>query len=107
MELQKENSMSKAALILSIIGGCSTFLLPFYLPCFFGGISMVLALLSKGNQAKLSSNAKAALTISVISVVINVVILAGCFYLVFNVPEFQEAFDQAYQQLYGESFFVR
>ena len=46
----KENNMATAAMTLGIIGGLSTFLLPFYLPCIFGGISMVLAFLSKGSS---------------------------------------------------------
>ena len=101
----KENNMATAAMTLGIIGGLSTFLLPFYLPCIFGGISMVLAFLSKGSSPRLSARAKTGFLTSLCSIIINLCILAGCFYLVFNVPEFQEAFDQAYEQLYGESFY--
>ena len=101
----KENSMATAAMVLGIASGISTFLLPFELPCIFGGISIVLAFLSKGSKAKLSARAKTGFITSLCSVILNFFILAGCFYLVFNVPEFQEAFDEAYEQLYGESFY--
>lgn len=100
-----ENSMATAAMVVGIIGGLSTFLLPFYLPCILGGISMVLAFLSKGSSSRLSARAKAGFITSLCSISINICILAGCFYLIFNVPEFQEAFDEAYEQLYGESFY--
>jgi len=101
----QENSMATAAMVTGIIAALSTFVLPFYMPCLFGGLSMVLALLSKGNEPKLSSRAKSGFIVSLCSLILNTLILVGCFYLIFHVPEFQEAFDQAYEQLYGESFY--
>lgn len=101
---QQENGMSTAAMVTGIIGGISTLFLPFYLPCIFAGVSIVLALLSRGGRNRLSSHAKAGLIVSVCSLVLNAFILAGCYYLVFHVPEFKEQFDQAYEQIYGESF---
>lgn len=103
-DVPQENSMANAAMIVGIFGAVSTFLFPFYLPCMLGGISLVLAFLSKGNAPKLSSRAKAGFLTSLFSICINICILAGCFYLVFHVPEFQEAFDHLYEQIYGESF---
>lgn len=104
-DLPKENSMAAAAMVLGIIGAASTFLFPFYLPCIFGSISLVLAFLSKGASPRLSGRAKAAFLTSLCSILINFCILAGCFYLIFRVPEFQEAFDSFYEQIYGESFY--
>lgn len=103
-DVSQENSMTTAAMTIGIIGGVSTFLLPFYLPCIFGGISLVLAFLSKGSAPRLSKKAKAAFFTSICSIGINLCILAGCFYLVFHVPEFREAFDHLYEQIYEESF---
>lgn len=101
----QENGMATAALITGIVGGLSTFVLPFYLPCVLGGVSIVLAFLSKGELARLSARARSGFIISLCSLLLNAALLAGCFYLVFHVPEFQEAFEQAYEQLYGESFY--
>lgn len=102
---QKENSMATAALVTAVIGCVSTFIiLPVYLPCVFGGISIVLALLSKGAQPHFSRRAFAGVITSVCSIILNVFIFIFCFYLVFNVPEFREQFNQTYEQLYGESF---
>ena len=101
---QQENAMSTAAMIVGIIGAISTFLLPFYLPCLLGSISIVLGLLSKDGSNKLLSHAKAGILTSVCSLILNVFILIGCFYLVFHVPEFHAQFEQMYEQMYGESF---
>lgn len=101
----RENSMATAAMITGIVGALSTFVLPFYMPCVLGGVSIVLAFLSKGDTPRLSPRAKSGFIVSLCSLILNTFILVGCFYLVFNVPEFQEAFEHAYEQLYGESFY--
>ncbi len=101
---ERENRMATAALITGILGAFSIICLPLYLPCIFAGISIVLALLSKGSKSKLSAYAKAGLITSVCSLILNLLILAGCYYLVFNIPEFRQEFNQAYEQIYGESF---
>lgn len=101
----KENSMATAAMVTGIIGGLSTFILPFYLPCILCGISIVLAFLSKGRSPRLSAHAKSGFILSLCTLILNIFILAGCLYLFFCVPEFQEGFDQMYEQIYGESFF--
>lgn len=103
--LQKENKMATASMVLGILGGVSTFLLPVYFPCLFGSISLVLAFLSKGSDPSLSRRAKTGFLISLASILINAFILAGCFFLILRVPEFQEAFEQVYEQIYGESFY--
>lgn len=100
----QENSMSTAALITAIVGCLAIFILPVYLPAIFAGISIVLALLSKGSNPRLSSRALTGMIASISCLVLNGIILVLSFYLVFTVPEFREQFEQTYEQFYGESF---
>lgn len=101
---QKENSMATAAMVVGIVGAASVIFLPFYLPCILGGISIVLALLSKGSAARLSTYAKTGMIVSLCSFALNAVLLGFSFYLFFAVPEYQEEFNRIYEQMYGESF---
>lgn len=101
---QKENSMSTAALTMAVIGCLTLFIMPVYLPTIFAGISIVLALLSKGSNPRFSPRAMTGMIASICSLVFNMLILILCFYLVFTVPEFHEQFEQTYEQIYGESF---
>ena len=101
---QSENNMSTAALITAIVGCLTIFILPVYLPAVFAGISIVLALLSKGSNPRLSSRALTGMIASIGCLILNGIILILSFYLVFAVPEFREQFEQTYEQFYGESF---
>ncbi len=101
---QRENAMATASMITGIIGGLSIFLLPVYLPCFFAGISIVLALLSKGNRNKLSPYALAGMITSLCSVILNMAIMIACIFLFLKIPEYRQEFNRVYEQMYGESF---
>ena len=96
--------MSTAALTIAVIGCLAIFILPVYLPTIFAGISIVLALLSKGSSPYFSQRALTGMIVSICSLILNILIFILCICLVFTVPEFHEQFDKTYEQIYGESF---
>ncbi len=82
------NGLSVAALILSIIG---------VLTMLFGGsvvlgsLAILLALLSRGS-GRMSGQAKAAVGISIVSIVLGILILVGAFIYVFTSSDAQEMY---------------
>lgn len=82
------NGMSTAALILSIVGiltmlvGGSVIL---------GSLAILLALLSRGSRP-MNGQAKAAITISIIGIVLGIVVIIGMFVYVFTSSDAQELY---------------
>ncbi len=97
-----------AALILGLLSILTAFLGTVYPPFLFGGLAIILAILSKGMDRKLLTNAKAGLITGIVGLVVNVVVMTASLILFFTNPQMQEAvfaqIDQTYEMLYGESF---
>lgn len=98
------SGLRTASFILGIAAIVSTVMMTVYFPFIFGGLSIVLALLSKGYEQKMSSQAKTGVICSLIGLVLNCLIVGGSLYTVFSNEEVFEQFDQMYEQIYGESF---
>lgn len=97
--------MATAALILGVaaISTCWTF----YLPIALGCLGIVLALLSKGFERKLSGSAKMGILLSISGIVVSFVItMASTLYLIHNpdiLLDFGRQTDLMTQQIYGQS----
>ena len=76
---QKPNYMETAALVLGVLSvvTCSCI----YGAYIFGGIAIVLALLSRGGKMKLGSKAKIAIILAIAGIVITTAFYAVCFYI--------------------------
>ena len=98
------NKLAVASMITGIAAIPVTFVVPLYLPLILGSISITLAFLSKGYNQKLHANALTGVITSLSSIFLNVVVVGISFYLVFCVPEYREMFNDACEQLYGETF---
>ncbi len=106
---QKGDPLATASMITGIIAVVSPMLIivfPFalYFPFIFGGISIILALLSKGTAAKMISKAKSGIICATIGLVCNIALICTSFYLVFNNAEFRQSFDDAFIEMYGMTF---
>ena len=101
---EPNQSMYTAALILGVITLVSAVMMTVYLPFVFGGLSIIFGILSRGQNRKLPGQAKTGIIIAVAGLVLNIGIIAGSFYLVFNNPEVRKQFDITFEQMYGESF---
>lgn len=84
------------AVITALFG---TMIFPFIL----GGLSIIFAVLSKGNTARYQLNAKVALIVSCIALIGNTAYTGFAFYNLFYNEEYQEQLDETFQQLYGMS----
>ena len=97
--------MAMAALLVSI-GAVSTFW-SVYLPFIFGSIAIILALLSKGSEKKMLTQAKTAIGCSIGGFVITIaVIISSLTFLISNpsiLVEYGKQYDQVCEQIYGQS----
>ncbi len=93
-------------MILSLIMGFITFMSCafIFLAMITGGLSILFAILSKGNHTKMNYAAKAGITASVIGMVFSVMITSSIFYLVFNNSQYRELLNTTYESMYGETF---
>lgn len=93
-----------ASLVLGISAVFSAFMMTVYLPFILGGISIILAILSKGSGPAVSGRAKAGIACSIGAILLNVMIVGWSTFTVFNNPDVYRQFNSMYEQLYGESF---
>lgn len=96
------NSMSTAAAVLGVTAAASTMVLPVYLPCILGSLAIVMALLSRGS-ALMALRARIGLTVALVSIIMNIMMLASGVYMFVTVPEVRQQFYDFYEQIYGES----
>lgn len=93
-------------MILSLIMGVLTFMSCAFI--FFamitGGLSILFAILSKGDHPKMNYAARAGITASVVGIIFSVILTSSVFYLVFNSSEYREMLNTTYESMYGQTF---
>lgn len=103
---QRENSFITVSLIFGITAIVSV--ISIFFPFIFGGLGILFALLSKGNDKQMTGKAKAGLITSLLGMSFSAFIVIASFVIVFSNPEsralFYEEYDKAYEQQYGTSF---
>lgn len=85
--------------ILSCICGC--FILS---SIFFGALSILFAILSKGHKQQMIPAARSCVILSVIAMVLSTVTTTVSVYQVFSDPEMYQEFSTQYESLTGVSF---
>ena len=107
---QSPNPMETLSLILGVLSvvTCSCC----YLSLPMGAVAIVLALLSRGGQMKLSSKAKLAIAVGIMGLALTIGMYTLCFYVTFtNLEMFEEMMRQYcdnmgldFETLYGDMF---
>ncbi len=103
---QFDNTMATAAMITGILSALSLiFILLFpILPFILGGVSIVLAMLSRGSGKQFSSHAKTGMATSICSISAVFLLTVVVCICLFTSETFMEEFNQTYEEYYGESF---
>ncbi len=103
---QPENQMSTAAMVTGIIALVSVILIPLFpfLPFIFSGVSIALAMLSRGSNKRFSSHARAGLVTSSCGLVLTFLLFALVIYLITSVAEYQDEWNRAYDRIYEETY---
>lgn len=73
-------------------------------PYIFGGLAIIFAVISKGNNARYQVNAKIAIWASVGVILLNSLIIGASVFLLYNSDTFTEQLNTTYEQLYGVTF---
>lgn len=102
------SSFATASMVLGILAIVTAFLGTVYPPLVFGGLAVILGLLSKGNDKAMLPNARVGVLTAVLGIVINIIVVSVSFYVIFATPngrqEFHDQLNQYSEYLYGESF---
>lgn len=70
-------------------------------PFIFGGLSIIFAILSKGNTASYQLNAKIAIIVSCIALIGNTAYTGfACYNVLFN-EEYRQQLNETFEQIYG------
>lgn len=107
---KKNHALVRSAFIMGILSlvcalTCFNFLAPV-----FGGLGIIFALLSKGQDEKLEKKAKSGLVLSAASLITTMVIIIGSFIFTFaslsqyEPDELHDYLNEAYEETYGKSF---
>lgn len=104
----KGDGMATAAMALGIISLVSLLFLQVSIPFFVSGVSIILAILSRGSAKKMLGKAKAGLTCGTISLVLDLAFCVFAVWLVFALPtlspELKEEVNKACEEQYGVSY---
>ncbi|MDD2972674.1 MAG: hypothetical protein PHE02_11150 [Lachnospiraceae bacterium] len=105
--VKRANSMAVASMSMGIISLVLAFTCTLYPTLICGGVAIIFALLSKGTDAKMHSNAKTGLITAIIGLLFDIAVIGISMMLIFSplaVPEYKNEFNRMYEQIYGESF---
>ncbi|MDE7248202.1 MAG: hypothetical protein K2N43_09990 [Lachnospiraceae bacterium] len=104
----KGEGMATASMILGIISLVALLFLQIPIPFFLCGISIILAILSRGGAKKLLGKAKVGLTCSIAAVTLDILFCVFAVWLTFvlpnHSPKFREELNKACEQQYGVSY---
>lgn len=98
------NGLFTAAFILGIVALVFCFTFTVYPAYIFGSIAIVLALLSKGKNAKMHSKASVGIICAIAALVLNTCIVTYSMTTIFTNPEVYEEFNDTCEEIYGMSF---
>lgn len=102
------SGFATAALICGILAILSSFVIPVWVPAVFGGLSIILALLSKGSDKGMLPNAKVGVLTAGLGIALSILITVSSVVMIYTNPKMKEEFhnslNQTYQYMYGESF---
>lgn len=89
--------------ILSLIFGILTFLtlLTVIFPFFFGSLSIIFAVLSKGSSLKMNSLAKTSVTLSLSGIILITALTGGTMYRLMTDEEYRAAVSAEFERING------
>ncbi len=103
----KPNGFTTASLVLGILAFVSVFSMTVLPPLIFGSLSILLGILSRGDQKRLHSRALAGVIVSASALAINLGLCAFSFYVVFSDPavtnQYWDMVNETYEQMLGVS----
>ncbi len=97
------NKYALAARSLGISAIFGAFFGLFYLAFIAGGISIILASLSRGSSMKLNPNGRIGMICGILALVIQLSVLIMGIYALLYIPEYRMRVGELYEEMYGQS----
>ncbi len=101
-------NLATASMVLGISALVTSVFLPIYLPCIFGSLAIVFALLSKGSAPRMQGAAKTGISCGASAFAITAALTAFSVYMVLTDPQFTDlmmdtakTYDEIIEQMYG------
>lgn len=98
------SSLYSAAFILGIMAIFCCFTFTVYPAFILGSIAIILALLSKGRNAKMNSKASVGIICATAALVLNTLIVTYSMTMVFTDPQTRQELNDTCEEIYGISF---
>lgn len=89
---------------LSVASLFSALFMTIIFPYILGGISIIMAVISKGKAQTTTIQAKLAILLSTVTIIGYSVVLGATFYNIFFNAEFRETLNQVYEEMYGVTY---
>ena len=93
-----------ASYIMGILTIVTTILCTVYLPYVFGSLSILFALLSRGNAKKMAQRASFGMRSAIVGLIMNTALIVTCVTLVFTNPQMRQQLNNTMKQVYGRTF---
>ena len=96
--------LASASMILGILTVATFVSMTIYPPFIFGGIGIVLALLSKGRAPRMAAKAKAGVICAAIGLTANCILCGSSLYMLYTKPEIMNQVNEIFENQYGMSY---
>lgn len=107
MNQSPRERLARTSMSLALLAIFTIFTFPVVLPCMFGSISIILAIISKGSRSSFPRRSRTAAMIASAAIIVNTALLLSSalyFIKVLHDPALQEQFSQTLYQMYGITF---
>lgn len=96
--------LASAAMVMGILTVATFVSMTIYPPFIFGGIGIVLALLSKGRASRMATKAKAGIICAAIGLAANCSLCSASLYMLYTRPEIMNQVNTIFENQYGVSY---
>lgn len=96
--------LASAAMVMGILTLATFASMTIYPPFIFGGVGIVLALLSKGRAPRLATKAKAGVICATVGLIANCALCGTGLYMLYTQPEIMNQVNDIFEKQYGMSY---
>ncbi|MCR5595412.1 MAG: hypothetical protein K6G12_06165 [Lachnospiraceae bacterium] len=104
IHIEPNTLLYSTSMVLSVIAVATAVMGTVYLPFIFGGIAIVMGVVSRDANGMLHQRAKIGILVGIAAIVLNIAIVSVSVYTVLTNPEQYAAFNSVFERLYGQDF---
>ena len=104
IRIEPNTMLITTCMMLGIIAVIAAAFGSVYLPFICGGVSIIMAVLSRDRDGKLDKKCLIGILLSTLAIVVDIVTVTVTVYGIFHDPEQYEAFNRMFENVYGQDF---